>query len=401
MTTTRNFLLVFALSFIAFSTKAAVSLPLPEKEWTFLLFLNGHNNLSSFGTMNLKDMEKSGSTDQVNMVVEWGKSDDTKTHRLLVEKSTDPTKVTSPMLMSRENVDMGDYRNLVDFVKWGVQNFPAKHYFVAVWNHGSGWHFQNMMRSGTGFQITDISFDDETGNHITTEQLGLAMNEIKAYIGRKVDIYGSDACLMQMIEVAAEMKDSVNYFVGSQDLEPGEGWPYAPFMQAWTANPSISAKDLSILLSKEYLKAYSGGVYGRSNVTFSALDVTQLDALNNSTAALATHLKSLDATALKKVKAAANAAQDFYYSDYKDLGDFVKRIEALQINADAQLLSQVKTDLSKVVLTTDNSAAFAGATGLSIWMPSYSSSYMERYKGLEFDKLTNWSSLITSLTSLQ
>lgn len=405
MKTTRNILLVFALSFTAFAAKAAVSLPLPEKEWTFLLFLNGHNNLSSYGTMNLKDMEKSGSTDKVNFVVEWGKSDDRKTHRLLVEKSKDASKVTSPMLMSRENVDMGDYHNLVDFVKWGIQNFPAKHYFVAVWNHGSGWHFQNYgqnrMRLGNDFQITDISFDDESGNKITTEQLGLAMNEIKGYLGRKIDIYGSDACLMQMIEVAAEMKDSVEYFVGSQDLEPGEGWPYAPFMQAWTANPMISAKNLSILLSKEYLKAYSGGVYGRDNVTFSALDVTQLGALNHSTSALAEHLKNLDAASLKKVKAVANATQDFYYSDYKDLGDFVKRIEALQINADTQLLSQVKTDLSKVVLTSDNSASFAGATGLSIWMPSYSSNYMERYKGLEFDKITNWSSFISSVTSLQ
>jgi hypothetical protein len=401
MKTTRNILLVFALSFMAFSAKAAVSLPLPEKEWTFLLFLNGHNNLSSYGTMNLKDMEKSGSTDKVNMVVEWGKSDDTKTHRLLVEKSKDPSKVTSPILMSRENVDMGDYHNLVDFVKWGIQNFPAKHYFVAVWNHGSGWHFQDMMRSGNGFHINDISFDDESGNHITTEQLGVAMSEIKGYLGRKVDIYGSDACLMQMIEVAAEMKDSVDYFVGSQETEPGEGWPYAPLMQGWTANPTISPKNLSILLSKEYLKAYSGGVYGRNSVTFSALDLGHLDALNNSTAALATHLKALDAVSLKKVKTAANAAQDFYYSDYKDLGDFIKRVEALQINSDKQLLTQVKTDLSKVVVTTDNSASFSAATGLSIWMPSYSSSYMERYKGLQFDKTTNWSSLITSLTSLQ
>lgn len=401
MKTTRNILLVFALSFMAFSAKAAVSLPLPEKEWTFLLFLNGHNNLSSFGTMNLKDMEKSGSTDKVNFVVEWGKSDDRKTHRLLVEKSIDPSKVTSPMLMSRENVDMGDYHNLVDFVKWGIQNFPAKHYFVAVWNHGSGWHFQEMMRSGGGFHINDISFDDNTGNHITTEQLGVAMAEIKGYLGRKIDIYGSDACLMQMIEVATEMKDSVEYFVGSQEVEPGEGWPYAPMMQGWTSNPMISAKDLSILLSKEYLKAYSGGVYGRRDVTFSALDMSQLDSLNNSTAALASHLKSLDAASLKKIKTAANASQDFYYSDYKDLGDFLKRVEALQINSDKQLISQVKSDLSKAIITTDNSASFSAATGLSIWMPSYNSTYMERYKGLQFDKTANWSSLITSLTSVQ
>ena len=57
----------------AFSVSLAVNAaPLAEKEWTFLLFLNGHNNLSSFGDMNIKDMEKTGSNDQVNHVVEWG-----------------------------------------------------------------------------------------------------------------------------------------------------------------------------------------------------------------------------------------------------------------------------------------------------------------------------------------
>ncbi len=414
MKTTQKMFVVFALTIFSLTATAKVqSLPLPEKEWTFLLFLNGHNNLSSFGHMNIKDMEKSGSTDQVNMVVEWGKSDDVKTHRFLVEKSTDPSKVSSPMLMSRPNVDMGDYKNLVDFVKWGAENFPAKHYFVAVWNHGSGWHFQDMAHGklaatdmtklSSPIHINDISYDDNSGHHITTEQLGVAMSDIKTILGRNVDIYGSDACLMQMIEVASEMKDSVNYFVGSQDLEPGAGWPYAPFIQKWTATPTMTPAEVSVLLSKEYLKSYSkGGVYGQDDVTFSAMDVTKLDALNASTTALVTHLKSMDAASLKKVKVAAAASQDFYYSDYKDLGDFLKRIEALQINADQVLISQVKSDLAAVVLSTDNSSSFAGATGLSIWMPGTydSSSYMTRYQGLQFDKLTNWSSLISAMAAI-
>lgn len=394
---TTQMLAVLVLLF-SFSAKA---LPLAEKEWTFLLFLNGHNNLSSYGDMNLKDMEKSGSTDKVNLVVEWGKSSDTMTHRLLVEKSTDPTKVTSPMLMSRPNVDMGDYHNLVDFAKWGVENFPAKHYFVAVWNHGSGWHFQEMKKAGNTVHVNDISFDDETGHHITTEELGLALGQIKTVIGRNVDIYGSDACLMQMIEVVNEMKDSVDYFVGSQDTEPGEGWPYETFMKGWMANGLASPAEVSTLLSKEYLKAYStGGVYGASSVTFSALNVSKVAELNKSTAQLAAHLKSFDTASMTKIKTAASATQDFYYSDYKDLGDFLKKIEALPIKTDKQLLAKVKEDLKSAIVTTDNSASgFANATGLSIWMPSYSSSYMERYKGLQFDKETNWSSFLSILTA--
>jgi hypothetical protein len=394
--TTQKLLLFIAAIGLSITAKAS---PLAQKEWTFLLFLNGHNNLASYSDMNIKDMEKAGSTDQVNLVVEWGKEGDPATKRLLIQKSTDPSQVTSPVIESHDNVDMGDYHSLVDFVKWGADNFPAKHYFVAVWNHGSGWHFQQAKANGDTVSINDISYDDDSGNHITTEQLGQAMSDIKQYLGRNVDIYGSDACLMSMIEVAAEMKDSVDYFVGSQETEPGEGWPYAPFMEKWTSQPQGTPAEVSTWLSKEYLKSYSpGGVYGTQSITFSALDLSKLDAVIDSSAKVAAHLKSLSAADLKKVKSSVNRVQDFYYSDYKDYGDLLKTIKALPIQKDTKLIDQATADLKALVVSTDSSASYAKSTGLSIWVPSSaSSSYMERYKGLAYDKAAHWSDMLVKL----
>lgn len=392
MKTTRlNVFLFFVITTLTFWVSAA---PLAQKEWTFLLFLNGHNNLSSYGDMNIKDMEKSGSTDQVNLVVEWGQSGSNLTNRLLVQKSTDPSKVTSPIIMSLKDRDMGNYKNLVDFVKWGVDNFPAKRYFVAVWNHGSGWHFQKTDQKADQVGIHDISYDDVTGNEITTEQLGVAMAEIKQYIGRNIDIYGSDACLMQMLEVATEMKSSVDYIVGSEETEPAEGWPYDTFMKKWTSAPSSTPAEVSILLSKEYLAAYSGGSYGTKKVTFSALDISKLDAVIQSAGAMAAHLTSMDAGAFDKVKNSLRTVQSYYYSDYKDYGDFLKTIEALPIKKDLQLLSKAQSDLKSLVLTVDSSAGYSKSKGITVWLPSSLGSYMDRYKGLEFDKLSGWSQFI-------
>jgi len=372
----------------------AQSTPAAEKEWTFLLFLNGHNNLSSFGDMNLKDMEKSGSTDQVNYVVEWGKADDKVNRRLHVEKSKDPTKVTSPTVMTLNNVDMGDYKNLIEFIRWGVKTYPAKHYFIAVWNHGSGW---KRMAPGQ-IHAQDISYDDNSGNHITTEQLGLALTEAKNIIGHNVDVYGSDACLMQMMEVNSQFKDVVDYVVGSQETEPGQGWPYAPFMQKWGASPTSTPKEIASLLSKEYLAAYNGGVYGRQSVTFSAVDMSKLDALIASTQALAAHLKSLGNDSLKKIRTELGNVTNFYYSDYADYGDFVKRMDALKtVQHDSKLFSQVASDIKDVVITTNNSSSYAGATGISIWAPTYSTSDMSRYSNLEFSKLTGWDSFLKAM----
>jgi hypothetical protein len=387
---TKQILIAIAFTTFSMVTQAAKA----EKEWTFLLFLNGHNSLSSFGAKNLIDMEKSGSTDNVNMVVEWGSEDTKITERLLVQKSADPTKVTSPVVMSLPNRDMGDYKNFVEFVKWGVDNYPAKHYFVAIWNHGAGWHFQDMNVAGGTVHISDISYDDDSSHHISTEQLGLAMGEIKTYLGRNVDIYGSDACLMQMMEVAGEMKNSVNYLVGSEETEPGEGWPYEPFMNKWTATPTMAPADVAMLLSKEYTKAYNGGVYSRQEVTFSALDLSKYDALVESTKVLTAHLKSMTAASLKKITTAMTKVQKFYYPDYKDLGNFLKTVSALPFQKDAKLFSQVQSDLKSLVMTVDSTTSFATAQGVSIWIPDYKTTYMDRYKGLAFDKSTGWSSFL-------
>ena len=36
-------------------------------------------------------------------------------------------------------VDMGDYRQVVNFVRWAKVNYPAKRYMLIIENHGDGW----------------------------------------------------------------------------------------------------------------------------------------------------------------------------------------------------------------------------------------------------------------------
>ncbi len=367
-----------------------------KKEWTFLIFLNGHNNLSSFGEMNVKDMEKIGSSKDLNIIVEWGTSTSNITKRLYIEKSTDPKKVTSKSVKEMKDYDMGNYKNLQSFVRWGVQNYPAHHYFIAVWNHGSGWR----RTAVTEPTVRDISFDDNSGNRITTEQLGLAMADAKAAIGRNVDIYGSDACLMQMVEVAGEMKESVDYFVGSQETIPAEGWPYAPFLKKWSSAPTLTPREVAILLSKEYVAGYkAGGVYGvKEGVTFSAWDMTKLSSAYTAIGNLATSLNSLKTTDLAKVKAVVPKALSFSYSDYVDLGDFVKQVKGLKLaSVKTDLLTDVQNKIADVVLTTDNGPSYTQASGMSVWLPVSTNKNQARYNKLQFSRATGWNNITNKL----
>ncbi|RYZ63607.1 MAG: hypothetical protein EOP09_17385 [Proteobacteria bacterium] len=130
---------MLSTTFCLFNAVAAHAAPV-EKEWTLLVYMNGFNSLDDFTTADLNEMEKIGSTDQTSIVVQWASLQTKAVKRVYVTKDQDPDQVTSPVVQNLGQTDMGDYRNLVEFVRWAHENYPAKHYFIDVWNHGSGWH---------------------------------------------------------------------------------------------------------------------------------------------------------------------------------------------------------------------------------------------------------------------
>lgn len=362
-----------------------------EKDWTFLIFLNGNNSLDSFGAGDINEMEAVGSTDNVNIVVQWASMSKTSVKRLLVQKDTDFNVVTSPILEEMGAVDMGDWRKLVEFVAWGKANYPAKHYFIDIWNHGSGWHKK---KSNGAIVIKDISSDDKTGNVITTEELGQAMSESAQILGQKVDIYGSDACLMAMAEVAGEMTNSVKIFVGSQELEPGDGWDYRAFMQGWKdlgseATPAAVAK----VLTKTYLESYQAGSQGNADVTLSAYDLEKTESLNSAIQSFGKAFIESQATSVVLFKRALSSSQKFYYTDYVDLGDFVKNFSAIAPGFDSKITNDLKLAINDFVISNEVSEDYRNAQGLSVWIPNSSYGFegrKARYAGLNFARQSDW-----------
>jgi len=64
--------------------KTSLEIPAPEmilekgtskedKEWTVMVYLNAKNNLERFGIKDVNEMEMVGSSDKVNIVVEFGR----------------------------------------------------------------------------------------------------------------------------------------------------------------------------------------------------------------------------------------------------------------------------------------------------------------------------------------
>lgn len=373
-----------------------------QKEWTFLVYINGNNNLDPFGKYNINQMEGVGSTDQVNVLVQWASLENKKTQRLFVHKDNDTSRVSSPVLEDLGKVDMGDWHSLVQFIQWGVDHFPARHYFITVWDHGSGWHALKYHAQGQGFHPMDISVDDQTGNSITTPQLGEAMKEAARIIGHKVDVYGSDACLMAMAEIASEMKDSVEYYIGSQELEPGEGWPYRAILSQWNQKEQTTAEEVAKIVTTEYVKSYQGGENGTEEVTFSAYNLQKTERLYAAIGEVGRRLLGLDLPARKKTVQLFSKAQMFYHSDYRDFLDFLDLLEKSRISPQlkAEDFNEVRMAISDYVIANATTSYYQRAKGLSIWLPGKLSTYnrySNYYNTLQFQGDTKWGNTLKDL----
>ena len=368
---------------------SAASAPVPgrparaEAEWTVLAFLNAKNNLESFGLADLNEMELAGSSDKVNIVAELGRikgndasdGDWTGARRYFVTKDADSAKINSRLLAELPEVDMGDWTHLAEFIAWGKQNYPAKHYMVIVWNHGNGWKSRSPAQKG-------LSNDEETGNHITTVQLGQAL----ARSGR-MDIFAMDACIMQMAEVAWEARDTADFILASEEVIPNEGQRYDLFLSALLSNPVVTPEELGRAAVKVYADHYE------SIKRYGTLSLVRGAALAGFAALLDDWTGAVQAKSEKlAVAESRKRTQQFWYDDNIDIYHLV------QLTNDYPYLNKLVAEKGKallefmdkelVVSNRTISSQYKNAHGLAIYMPK---TWLDpAYKDLTWSAATKW-----------
>ena len=323
---------LFLITFII--TPAAQSLA----EWSVLTYIQADNSLADFADYNITSMENGmQSTNNINMLVQWDQPQNNKTWRY---KIVPGNRIEDGSLSS----EMGTYpaTELVTAMQWVKTKYPAKKYALILWNHGSGIedlrskltskiYSKSMVRSwievpgASSNKARGILYDDSQGTCLTNPALLSALQQIKQNLGQNLELLGMDACLMAMLEVAYQVKDNVNYFVGSQQTEPGYGWNYQGFVSPLTSNPSMNG----LTLAQSIVAAYNS-YYQSSNdaqdYTLSAYNLSKINALklniDQLVASLANCKNKNAVTTLNMIKKSRNASTEMYMSEYIDLYSF-------------------------------------------------------------------------------
>lgn len=195
-----------------------------HKQWTVLVYMNGDNDLAPHTFADLKEMHEVGSSLTVDIVVQQDTDDDDGSRRYHVRKAKN---LASSLIATLPEQDSGDMQTLIDFLAFGVKKYPARHYLVIIWSHGTGY-------------AGGISPDYSSGSQLSIAQLSTALEYLQyAHLqGRRIDIYASDACLMQSLEVIYALRQRARFIIGSANREQKQGWPYREILQYLTTSPS-------------------------------------------------------------------------------------------------------------------------------------------------------------------
>jgi hypothetical protein len=418
------------------------------KEWTFITYMAADNDLAPFARKNLKQEMEIGSTPFINVVTQL----DTR-----IGRNTKITKryyIEKNKLLALNNddphsqrMDSGSPATLIDCCRWAIQNFPAKHYALVLWNHGTGiidigrprrtnpLHLftynqeNNLIELDRSIPFLDyvegalfddqrgICFDDSTGHYLSNQGLEEALREITHNIlkGNKLDIVCFDACLMSMLEIANISKDYAKIMVSSQEVELGTGYDYkkilAPFL-----SQSLDAPTFAHHIVKSYEQTYQAITNDFTQAAINLNDISLLEQNVNNVAELL--LQSLNNQKNNSLRDAIKTSKHkllcthFDEPSYIDLYHFYANLitnlkhfnfnnEPLGKKTKQELLKELQSGLLMIPKTVIANAAGKNlkvAQGISIYFPERKIHNSYRYT--KFASQNSWYALLGNLVPL-
>jgi hypothetical protein len=397
---------------------------MPSAEWTIMVFLNGDNNLENFGLIDFREMAKIDYNEKINVVVQFDRNGHFATtspqwrgcYRFKIAKGMKP--LPSEALSHLGDTNMGSGTTLRNFVDWAMAAYPAKKYMLDIWNHGQGWRFFRAQRPAvSGLELSrfldfrssrlereaerrsvslaqlarkrgvadvaaapmqaiplgmtvpgtvrSVSSDDTSGDVLYNREVQDSL------AGVSLDLFGFDACLMGMVETAYALRSVAKVMVGSEDLEPGDGWDYTDWLGRLTADPEMEARDLG----KAMVESYAGRYQGLDEATtLSAIDLSYADDLAATIDSFADALTATDPAGFAGIKAARLDCEEFapgYGLHGIDLARFAERVGA-RVGPLGTVASEVANAVARAVIANhvgEERKGNFGASGLAIYFP--------------------------------
>jgi probable HAF family extracellular repeat protein len=250
----------------------------PRVAWTLMYYEDSAGTLGPDILKDFNQLELAANNPNVNIVALWDPPGQNDSAYYAVQYDTNLNSLahytTNVDYFPQGELNMGDPNTLVNFVNWAKTKYPAEHYAIILDDHGSG--------------LNGSMIDDQNQNDLlTVKEMGTALNTITGGGTNKIDVLEEYACLMGMVEDDYQIRNSVSYYVASENILWGDPKPFQTTISGIVS--STTPAQLAILAAKSYADFETA----RNNpYTFSAVDLSQVNVLTSTINSLAQVLNS-------------------------------------------------------------------------------------------------------------
>ena len=361
------------------------SLPRDRKNYTVMIYMIGSNLESGRGFASLDLMEIAGSGldfEKTNVLAYTGGTRYWKTgipndrNCVLDMSRPDGERIVAS---TGESADMGDPYTLLSYLDFAWNNYPADHFALIFWDHGNGplWGYGS-----------DELFN---GDAILLSEMNQALSQSPFLRKNRLDWIGFDACLMADLEIMTMWSSYADYYVASQEYEPGNGWDYS-----WLSvlNTTSEPKEITGAIVETYKDFYRAArsEYSNPDVTLSVIDLSRIKRLNKAVDALFARLEtSLDQGKFSAIQKTRTGVKGFGHvvsgsqagTSLYDLADAASLARAFSEMAPEESQKVITAIGDTVVLSYAN---VENAAGISLYYPlSNKTLYMQFRNVFQFD----------------
>ena len=332
--------------------------------WTIFVYLCGSDLESGdgMGTDDINEMMSATGSDNVRFVVETGGAqkwynddvNENSLQRFVIQNEQ------MALVDEKDAANMGDTAIITDFLRWGVQNYPAEHMGVVFWNHGGG-------------SITGVCFDENNNSDsLSLLEIDSALYSIYDEMTDRFEFVGFDACLMGTVETANMLASYARYMIGSEETEPGSGWDYTAIGNFLAENNNANGAEVGKVICDSFLEACEAA-NDSDLTTLSVIDLGQIDALLKAFNSFAKSMyeSGADANTLSEMIRGIESAENFGgnnrsegFTNMVDLAALIEACSGYTSNG-----SEAVKAINDAVLYKVSGATHKDAAGLAVYYP--------------------------------
>jgi len=342
---------------------------------TVLVYMVGDNSLSGNISSDITEMKEGYATinsqDKNNLLVYV---DDYDTP-VLIQIKMENGKAVNDTIQKYSEMDSCDadaIKNVINYVK---SNFESYHYGLVLWSHGSGSKPASLYTKSFGWDQDNnqISSDNATTMDIPDLKTSLLST------GIFFDYILFDACDMQAIEVAYELRNCTDYIIASPWEISTDGGPYDKLIPHCLYNPPFLSKIpslssyISAAIANDFYDYYEAKGSSDVGILISVIKTEELENLAEKTNTIIN--KYLDAGE------SINSDDVFSYDNYSEnyLYDFKSLIISLIKNKDYDY--EINEDYIAWSSAYENAVPVYLKTEDYVYKISFSSSYSKSSNG--------------------